>query len=270
MKKLLTCLGLVMVLAASGCTLYFGDSDDDGDTYNYCDDSGQCWTCDSYTGQCWPDGGGTGCYADSGCASGCYCDEASGSCIETGFCSTAADCPDGYICDGRASCVPGNEQCWYSGCDAGSYCDQWTGECTVSTTCGTDADCGAGWWCNGGTCNPLGCTSDTQCAGGCYCDPTTGNCNETSYCSIDADCPSGQTCDETRSTCIPDDAPPPPPPPPPACDTLTDEASCIARSDCHEILGGVNCTPECATDPNSAACHCDSYYFAACAANATN
>lgn len=263
MKKLLTCFGLVMAIAASGCTLYFGPGDDDSSQYySYCDATG-CWTCDSNTGQCWSDGGGQGCQLDQDCAAGCYCDTGSGTCVETGFCTLDTDCPSGYTCDDRASCVPGTDQCWNTGCPTGEYCDQWSGACTPSTTCTTDGDCGAGWWCNGGTCNPLGCTDDTQCAAGCYCDPTTGGCIETAYCSSDADCPSGDICDVPRSTCIPD----PTPPPPPSCDTLTDEASCLARSDCHEILGGVNCTPECATNPNDPACHCDSYYFAACAAN---
>jgi Cys-rich repeat protein len=266
MSKLITCIGLVIALAASGCTLYFGPDDDDDNQYSsYCDDSG-CYTCDNYTGECWPDGGGNGCYYDGDCAAGCYCDPGSGVCIETGFCGEDGTCPDGYVCDDRASCVPGTDQCWNTGCPTGEYCDQWTGSCTSSTTCTADADCGAGWWCNAGTCNPLGCTDDTQCAAGCYCDPTTGGCNETSYCTYDTDCPEGQTCDESRSTCIPSDDPPPPPPPP-ACDTITDEAGCLARSDCHEILGGVNCTPACSVDPADPNCSCESYYFAACAAN---
>jgi Cys-rich repeat protein len=269
MKKLLACMGLMLALSATGCTLYFGDDGDDSNYYSYCDATG-CWTCDSNTGACWSDGGGTGCSTDYDCAAGCYCDQGSGTCVETGFCSAddpASQCPDGYTCDDRGSCVPSDQNyCWNTGCPDGEYCDQWSGACTPSTTCGTDADCGAGWWCNAGTCNPLGCTDDTQCAAGCYCDPSTGGCIETGYCSTDADCPSGETCDEARSTCVPSDDPPPPPPPP-ACDTLTDEASCLARSDCHEILGGVNCTPQCSIDPTDPACSCESYYFAACAAN---
>jgi hypothetical protein len=268
MKKLLTCMGLVMALAlfSSGCAIYFGPEEDDNDTYSYCDSTG-CYTCVTYddgSQECWSDGGGTACYSDYDCAAGCYCDPTTASCIETGFCSTDADCAEGYGCDDRGSCTPGGTSCWETGCEAGSYCDQWSGVCTPSTTCNTDQDCGVGWWCNAGTCNPLGCTDDDQCAAGCYCDPTTGGCVETSYCSSDAECPAGEECDESRSTCIPSDDPPPPPPPPPACDTLTDEASCVARADCEPVYGGVNCTPQCSVDPNDPLCSCESYYFAAC------
>src|SRR5690349_6396240 len=108
MKKLLPLMGLLTALAvfSSGCTLYCGPEDEDDDYYSYCDSSG-CYTCNSETGECWSDGGGTACYSDYDCAAGCYCDVSSGSCVETGFCSFDSDCPDGYTCDERASCVPG-------------------------------------------------------------------------------------------------------------------------------------------------------------------
>lgn len=258
MKKLLTCLGLVMAVAASGCTLYFGPGDDDGGNqyYSYCDSTG-CWTCDSVSGECWPQGGGSVCYTDQDCAAGCYCDTGSGQCIETGFCSYDTDCPQGYHCDERASCVPdgGPTYCWDTGCPIGQYCDNSTGACTVSTTCNTDADCDSGSSCSNGTCTPV-------CAAGCYYDPTTGSCIESGYCTVDTDCANGDICDTTRSTCIPN-----PNPPPPACDTLTDQTSCDARGDCHDVWTGINCTPECANDPNDPACTCQSYVWAACAAN---
>jgi Cys-rich repeat protein len=266
MKKLFTAVGLVLAVAlASGCTLYFGPDDDDDRYYSYCDETG-CWTCDSYTGECWSDGGPNGCYSDYDCAAGCYCDEASGVCIENGFCSYDTDCPEGFVCDDRASCVPdGSQSCWETGCPWGQYCDSWSGECVPSTTCDTAADCGPGYDCIGGTCTPVGCTTDDQCAAGCYCDEATGGCVESGYCSTDAECPEGQTCDEARSTCIPDETPPPPPPPP-ACEDLTDEQACLDREDCIPTYTGINCTnPDGTTcESGDSGCTCESFQFAAC------
>ena len=250
MKKLLPTLGLLLALAASGCTLYFGPEDEDSDYYSYCDATG-CWTCNSETGECWSDGGGTQCYSDYDCAAGCYCDAASGSCIETGFCTYDSDCPEGYSCDDRASCTPGGNYCWETGCEAGSYCDSWTGECIPSTTCTTPEDCGTGYTCDEtGTCVPVGCTNDDDCAAACYCDETTGGCVESSFCSAPGECPEGQMCDVERSTCIPGEEVVP-------CSDLSPpngtEEDCAGRAECEVVLGGVNCTPACSIDPNSPA-----------------
>src|SRR5687767_113934 len=99
MKKLITCLGLLMALSfASGCTLYFGPDDDDD------------WSEP-------PPGTGWSCYSDYDCAAGCYCDTGYygdgsygyGECIEAGYCTSDADCGWGYQCDeSRSSCVPGD------------------------------------------------------------------------------------------------------------------------------------------------------------------
>jgi hypothetical protein len=258
MKKLLTCIGIVMAVSASGCVFYFGPDHHDDRYYWYCDETG-CWSCDSYTGECWEDGGSSGCQRDADCAAGCYCQESNGVCIETGFCSVNEDCADGFVCDDRASCVPENDgACWETGCPWGYYCDAWTGDCVPTTTCEDTRDCGPGYMCVEGACVPVGCTDDDQCAAGCYCDEDTGACVETSYCDGDADCGDGLTCDEDRSTCIPGEDPVP------ACDTLTAEAACLARDDCNPIYAGVNCTPECTVDPNSPECRCEYYYFALC------
>jgi hypothetical protein len=266
MTKLMTCLGLVMALALTGCTLYFGPNDHgDGNgsgTYSYCDDTG-CYTCDSYTNECWPQGGGVGCSTDNDCAGGCYCDAQTNSCVETGFCTYDSDCPSGEVCDGRETCIPGDrpDYCWNTGCALGSYCDQNSGACVPSTTCNTSDECDSGSSCVSGTCTPT-------CAGGCYYDPTTGACIESGFCTIDNDCPAGDVCDTTRSTCIPN-----PNPPPPACNTLADETSCTSRPDCDAIYGGVNChdpaNPGNSCTSPGANCVCDSYYFAACTDAAT-
>ena len=129
MNKLIACLGLVVALAAPGCTLYFGEDHDDDDLLvsHYCDgdaESTTCYTCyaqpNGYS-ECFPDG--YGCSLDAGCASGCYCDEASGACVEAGFCSSDGECGFGMICDCSGSCVPVNtetrscnpDSCWMSG-----------------------------------------------------------------------------------------------------------------------------------------------------------
>ncbi|GEM_PF-2396269 len=67
--------------------------------------------------------------------------------------------------------------------------------------------------CNGGECEWAGarcpdepgytCTSDTDCAEGCYCS-TDGVCEEAGYCNNDNQCPDGYSCDETRSSCVPE------------------------------------------------------------------
>ncbi len=61
-------------------------------------------------------------------------------------------------------------------------------------------------------------------------------------------------------SCIAEPARPPPPPPPAACDTLTTEADCLARTDCDAIYNGYNCT----CDPSG--CTCQTEVFARCQA----
>jgi len=144
MKKLLTCLGLLMALGvASGCTLYFGPDDDDG---YYGDGSG--------------DGSGWSCYSDYDCASGCYCSSGYygdqsygyGECVEAGYCTSDSECGYGLTCDeARNSCVPSDVPppppppgCMSDDeCAAGCYCDEATGTCQETSYCATDAECAA-------------------------------------------------------------------------------------------------------------------------------
>lgn len=66
--------------------------------------------------------------------------------------------------------------------------------------------------CNGSDCEWAGarcpsepgytCTSDADCAQGCYCSDT-GVCEEAGFCNNDNQCPDGYTCDEARSSCVP-------------------------------------------------------------------
>lgn len=232
MNKLLACTGFAVALATAGCTLYFGEEEDDGvQVSHYCDgtaDATTCYTC--YTEpngyqECFPDG--YGCSADSGCAAGCYCDESSGACVEAGYCASDAECGFGLTCDCSGSCVPDNtetrtcspDSCWTSGCPEDSVC-------TAEGICVIDQPL-----------PPTACESDGDCAAGCYC--VDGLCEETSVCAGDGDCADGEVCDTDRSTCVPE--PPPPPPPPPACGDYTTQAACEAQSQCRAVVGGTNC-----------------------------
>jgi hypothetical protein len=295
MKKLLVTLGLMMALTSSGCTLYFGESDDDGGDVivtNYCEGSGnstQCYTCYTYPDgwqECFPDS--WGCANDDGCAGGCYCDENTGECVEAGYCSTDAECGFGMECDCSGSCIPAgteNRSCNPNSC--------WQTGCPVGFVCAAD-----------GTCVPDGtpnCTSDAECAAGCYC--LNGNCEETSICTADNQCPAGQTCDENRTTCEPitgtcytpavcNVAPPacnagelaevangcytglclpeascPDDPPAPACDEITDWNACLAAApECTAVVGGTNCHRPygSACQPMDSDCTCDTYTFLGC------
>jgi hypothetical protein len=182
-----------------------------------------------------------GCASDDECAAGCYCDEATGVCVEAGFCDSDADCPVGMACDSRSSCVPvgctSDDQC-----AAGCYCDD-AGNCAESGYCTQDSDCsylGAEWTCDEarGTCipdegappppppppPPQGCTVDADCTAGQICcdgeckdarpdviDECTGDgmcgggdCVDGlchQACATDADCGTGDICDAASGTC---------------------------------------------------------------------
>jgi len=238
MKKLLVTFGLITAITSTGCTLYFGECDDEpldcppGTYLSY----------DEYGPVCITDDNPYLCSNDYECAAGCYCDPESGACIEAGFCTTDADCPEGTVCDeSRQSCDPDGtpNTCSDDTCPLGSYCDEETGYCL-----------------------PLPCASDEECAAGCYCDPGSGTCVESCYCTTDNDATSAGWgwCDEDRTTCMPGEDPKP------ACEELTTSQDCYAREDCTAIYRGLNCT-----DPNgipctegSAECTCESFVFDRC------
>lgn len=268
MKKLIVAMGLLLALSSTGCTLYFGEEDDNnGDC-----PPGTYLSYDEYGPVCIGDGGGNGydCSSDYECAAGCYCDPLSGVCVEAGFCSTDADCPPGTVCDeSRQSCDPdggpgvcdSDDDCGY-----GSYCDETTGTCIPSWTCDASDpnSCGTGYMCQDGTCVPIPCEDNDDCAAGCYCDTTTGGCAESCYCTTDAEATAGGFgwCDEPRNTCMPGTDPTP------LCEELTTQAECAARTDCSSVYRGLNCT-----DPNNlpctdgtAMCECESYVWDECEA----
>ena len=93
MNKLLSSIGLAMVTLLAGCSLYFGNSNGNGNAGTN------------------PGGGSDGnppgysCSANGDCAPGCFCQ--SGTCAEGGFCATDKDCGNGFHCDAaRSSCIP--------------------------------------------------------------------------------------------------------------------------------------------------------------------
>lgn len=122
----------------------------------------------------------------------------------------------------------------YFGGHNGGGGDRWT-------YCGSD-----GYYvCNGDNCDWAGarcpndpnytCTSNQDCAGGCFCS-AAGVCEEAGFCATDQDCPEGFTCDEARSSCVPND---------------TGPTTCAQDVDCPE---GQYCQDGLCT----ASCHCTS------------
>ena len=176
----------IFALGLTGCALYYPPDDEDS-PYSYCDSSG-CYECDSYS--CWRVSGGDGtpwCTTNADCAAACFCEAASGTCIETSFCASDADCFDGLVCDDRSSCVPPETVGPPAGCTvddqcaAACYCEEENGTCVESGYCAADTDCA---W--------LGMECDetrTTCI-----PPDGGPIDPPVACTLDADCAAGQTC----------------------------------------------------------------------------
>jgi len=76
-------------------------------------------------------------------------------------------------------------------------------------------------------------------------------------CMFDNDCPEGQWCNHSAGLCEPI---------PVACNDLTTEADCLARSDCQPIYAGMNCRDanggECVS--GDVDCTCETFAFAVC------
>ena len=180
-----TLLGLVAI-GLTGCTGFSWK--DPNKFYTYCDDTG-CYCCDrdgcnacdpnNPPGGGGPDGGivppdHPECTTNSDCNPGCYCSptwsattgqQSGGTCVEAGFCDTTADCPVGYVCDNRSSCIPGAGG---SSCNINSDCA--TGQVCTNHECvqgGGNPDGGvpdSGGPDNGG--NPDGGVADGGGSGG--------------------------------------------------------------------------------------------------------
>ncbi|HWN69362.1 MAG TPA: hypothetical protein VNM90_17095 [Haliangium sp.] len=193
-RKALLALTVVSAMALTGCQIYFGPPNDDPDC--------EPWGCDQPEPP--PGTPGGDCNINSDCAAGCYCNP-EGWCEEAGFCNGDWECPSGFICDERASCVPGNsEPTWCmvnEECPSGSYCDPWSGQCLPSWSCRDDVECGGGMHCDErGTCVPTLCDDNSDCPDG-YCDVAFGQCIPTWACGNDEECGVGMTCDAGR--CVP-------------------------------------------------------------------
>ncbi|WP_428265484.1 hypothetical protein [Haliangium sp.] len=111
-----------------------------------CREDAECgpgWDCDE-RGTCVP----TPCEDDADCAEGCYCDVDSGQCIETGFCEGDDDCAlmgyDGYVCDGRGTCVPPTSEPDPGECIGEVFCDLDTPLCEEGFTPGIANGCYTG------------------------------------------------------------------------------------------------------------------------------
>jgi hypothetical protein len=244
-------LGLAVAFATtvlSGCALYFGGNDhDNDDTWTYCGSDGY-YTCDGddcrWASSSCPDqgSGGSGqggfdCSSSADCAAGCYC--ANGVCEEAGFCTQDSDCGTGYECnEDRSSCEPTSCACTTDAEAAAQgydYCDELSGSCRSGT-------------------DPAG-----TCAGEPTCNLAPPTCQPGDVPLLGADgCWNGQC--EAASQCA--DAP--------SCSHINDQTNCAARSDCHQIVNGINCTKNDGTGPCQAGdtnCTCEQLVFAACAAN---
>jgi hypothetical protein len=278
MKTSFALLVTAMTSMLAGCSLYFGDGNENGrgdGTWNYCGSDGyyQCqdescvWTgptCPSGTD---PNGGSTGsgfeCNISTDCAAGCYC--ANGTCEEAGFCTEDSDCGTGYVCnEDRSSCEPAPPvtTCDYDNeCPTGQYCAL-DHTCTATCTCTQDEEAvAAGYgWCDE--------TRNTCLPGQ---DPS-GTCGGTVTCNLGApSCPAGQVptmidgcwTGQCRDYATCDIAP--------ECALINDSATCATRQDCRRVMNGINCTKndgsgQACTDGDTN-CTCTSYVFASCAAN---
>jgi hypothetical protein len=132
------------------------------------------------------------CSSASDCPAGYMC--TSGMCQPmTQPCSAQNPCPTGQVCS-SGMCVPLCET--HGDCAVGQMCDH--AACTQSTMCHADSDCTmAGFWCDyRGTCVPHAageCRTGTDCTGGDQC--VEGQCTHLSNtCQFAYDCPPGTAC----------------------------------------------------------------------------
>jgi hypothetical protein len=146
------------------------------------------------------------CGTHAECRTGCYCDRGAGRCQDSRTCAHDTDCPAGFRCDGRSSCVPRDESPvdagvsadaapathggpWPGGPDAGAGGDAIAhpsnlGDATTINADGGTCDAAAT---NGGSCAPR-CTFDQQCGPGGRCSagscqrPCAGGCGTGAVC----------------------------------------------------------------------------------------
>lgn len=275
MKTSFALLVTAMTSMLAGCSLYFGDGNDhnrgDG-TWNYCGSDGYYECKDEsciWRGPTCPDSdnpmGGFECTQSTDCAAGCYC--ANGTCEEAGFCTQDSDCGTGYVCNKeRSSCEPTAPVTTCetdTNCPNGQTCSPDSHTCVATCTCATDQQAASQGYdycdewratCMNGT-DPAG-----TCAGEPTCNIVPPTCAAGDVPLLGADgCWTGEC--EAASQCA--DAP--------ACKRINDSASCAARSDCHRVFNGINCTKNDgsgqACQDGDVNCTCAQYIYSSCAAN---
>ena len=127
-------------------------------------------------------------------------------CDDVENCSTAADCPGGFICL-RGLCEEAEGCVTNADCLVGTVCQ--AGTCVSSgeipdTECTTTTDCPEGLLCQFGRCVPDRCIADNDCPGDQRC--LSGECIDGSLplpggCSTDSDCDIDEQC--VAQLCIP-------------------------------------------------------------------
>jgi hypothetical protein len=167
-----------------------------------CDVSKDCsagYVCVS--GSCTP--GRTPCPKDDACGDGAYC--SNGKCKDSCRCKGDQDCQDkmgdGFVCDPRGSCIPGQtgpKSCTDAkGCGEGmcvdGKCGTCTGDCGGGQSCTLQVHCGEGRACLNGQCvnscsKPSDCGSTQTCKSNICVGKGPGTCVK------DSDCGSGQLC----------------------------------------------------------------------------
>lgn len=203
-------------------------------------------------------------------------------------------CPD----DPNYTCTTNDD------CAAGCYCAN--GVCEEAGFCGPNNKCPDGFHCDSqrSSCEPDGCTMDSDCQAGEYCDASTSTCTSSCTCTTDAEAQAAGWgyCDEARGTCEPV---------PaggscggtvtcnqimtqcpdgqvalikdgcwtgtcgdiascdltPACGDLQHEGDCLGRAgDCTSVYQGINCTNMNGTQctAGSTGCTCETFQFARC------
>lgn len=219
----------VLVTGLAGCHLYLGDSDSE-----YCDE----WGCTDEPGDVGDGPGGWACTSNQDCAAGCFCSGV-GLCEEFGFCDTIGDCPEGFVCDGRSSCVP-----------AGGEAPP-TERCEVTSDCSDDFVCDNRGLCVPPYIDPIGPSCQTPVT----CDDPQPICPAGSTPAIEARCYNGACM--LKSDC-PDGAPL-------ECSDLA-EAACVEDESCGSVYRGVNCTSDTGEECTSGAvdCTCESFQFDYC------
>lgn len=161
-----------------------------------CTSQAQCVAgtyCDLGLGKCV-----RGCASNADCVSSAprtACDPTTHACVYPTqvLCSTDAECPTNYRCDG-VRCVPkgssGKNCATSADCPSGEYCNTNLGQCVLG--CEVDMQCPPTTpKCEEHQCVTTGCQGDTECFPG-VCDLVSGKCVDAPAAILDVNAPLGQ------------------------------------------------------------------------------